>query len=74
MNKQKGDLYEKQVLDNLNLTSNYNLWLWKDIPEHILIEYGIIHDMNQHRLIKKQNKTQFDTYSSLFINKKFHFS
>ena len=38
MNKLKGDLYEKYVLDNLNSNSGYNLWLWKNIPEHILID------------------------------------
>ena len=70
MNKLKGDDYEKFVLTHLNVNSNHKLWLWKDIPEYILIQFGFIHDMNQHRLLKKKNKsnTDIDEYSNCLID------
>jgi superfamily II DNA or RNA helicase len=48
------------VLEKLNSFHKYNLWNWKYIPEHILIDYGIIHDMNEHRLFKKKIKLEND--------------
>lgn len=56
MNKVKGDKYEDYVLDKLNSNDGYDLWNWKYVPEYILIDYGFIHDMNEHRLLKKKIK------------------
>ncbi|ARF08537.1 hypothetical protein Catovirus_1_587 [Catovirus CTV1] len=37
MNKEKGDAYEKNVIDYLINELKYdNAWLWKDVPEKIL--------------------------------------
>lgn len=44
-NKEKGDDYEKYVVDFLK--SEYdNIWLWKNVPESILIENNIINNYN----------------------------
>lgn len=58
MNKVKGDKYEDYVLDKLNSNDGYDLWNWKYVPEYILIDYGFIHDMNEHRLLKKKIKLE----------------
>lgn len=58
MNKLKGDKYEDYVLDKLNSNDGYDLWNWKYVPEYILIDYGFIHDMNEHRLLKKKIKLE----------------
>ena len=63
MNKIKGDEYENYVLFELNSNHKYNLWNWKYIPENILIDYGFIHDMNEHRLLKKKIKLQNNNVS-----------
>lgn len=45
MNKEKGDNYEKFVLNYLLSIEKYDyVWLWKDIPEKILFEENIITD------------------------------
>jgi superfamily II DNA or RNA helicase len=52
---EKGTAYEiyiKKFLEN-NQTKT---WLWKDIPENILRDAGILGDWNKHRLIRKENK------------------
>ena len=58
MNKIKGDKYEDYVLCELNSNNKYNLWNWRCVPEHVLINYGFIHDMNEHRLLKKKIKLE----------------
>ena len=58
MNKLKGDKYEDYVLNKLNFIDGYDLWNWKYVTEYILIDYGFIHDMNEHRLLKKKIKLE----------------
>ena len=55
INQLKGEQYEvfiKNFLEN----ENEKAWLWKDIPESILREAGLLRDWNLHRLIRKENK------------------
>ncbi len=43
MNKIKGDTYEHYILNYLRNKLNFDyVWLWKDVPEHILLSEGII--------------------------------
>ena len=56
MNKKKGDLYEIQIRDYIINELNNPAYLWKDTPETILIENGIIGSHNSNRLIRKENK------------------
>ncbi len=43
MNKLKGDEYEYFILDHLRKHSEFDyVWLWKNVPEHILLSEGII--------------------------------
>ena len=54
-NQLKGEQYEvfiKKFLEN----ENEKAWLWKDIPELILRDAGLLGDWNLHRLIRKENK------------------
>jgi len=54
-NIEKGTEYEiyiKKYLENDQIKT----WLWKDIPENILRDAGILGDWNKHRLIRKENK------------------
>ena len=54
-NIEKGTEYEiyiKKYLEN----DQTKTWLWKDIPEYILRDAGILGDWNKHRLIRKENK------------------
>jgi hypothetical protein len=41
MNKLKGDLYEEFVKDHIIKTSENQVYLWKDVPESLLIKYQI---------------------------------
>lgn len=58
-NKQKGDLYENFIYQEL-LNDSTKIWLWNDIPEKNLLESGLAHDLNKHRLIRKENKKEFE--------------
>jgi len=54
-NIEKGTEYEiyiKKYLEN----DQVKTWLWKDIPEYILRDAGILGEWNKHRLIRKENK------------------
>jgi len=55
-NQIKGSNYEIQVRDYIINNLNNNAYLWKDIPENILIDTGIINSHNQNRIIRKENK------------------
>jgi hypothetical protein len=55
-NQIKGYNYEIQVRDYIINNLNNNAYLWKDIPENILIDIGIINSHNQNRIIRKENK------------------
>lgn len=70
MNKIKGDNYEDYILTELNSNLKYNLWNWKYVPEYILIDYGFIHDMNEHWLLKKKIKLENNnnTYYNCLID------
>ncbi len=54
MNKLKGDNYEHFILDHLRKQSHFDyVWLWKDVPEHILLSEGIIKICNPSLVCKQ---------------------
>ncbi len=55
-NQEKGLEYEIYIRNYIRLNKNNVAYLWNDIPERILIEFGIIDSHNQNRLIRKENK------------------
>ena len=55
MNKIKGDKYEIQIRDYIINNLDKPAYLWKDIPETILIDNGIICSHNENRLRRKEN-------------------
>ena len=55
LNQNKGDGYEKYVVDKLR--SKYdNIWLWTDVPESILIENKIIINYDNYSKYRKYRK------------------
>lgn len=55
-NKIKGDDYEIQIRDYIINNLYKQAYLWSDVPEKILIQYGIINNNNQNRLLRKNKK------------------
>ena len=53
-NKIKGDEYEVFVKNYITNNLNKEAYLWKDIPEKILIDSGLIHSQNENRLKRKE--------------------
>jgi superfamily II DNA or RNA helicase len=53
-NKIKGDEYEVFVKNHIINNLNKEAYLWKDIPEKILIDSGLIHSQNENRLKRKE--------------------
>jgi hypothetical protein len=49
-NKIKGDEYEVFVKNYITNNLNKEAYLWKDIPEKILLDSGLIHSQNENRL------------------------
>lgn len=60
MNKEKGDKYEIYVRDYIINNLNKQAYLWSHIPDEILIEAGLIHSNNEHRLIRKMKKEKIN--------------
>ena len=54
-NKIKGDEYEYYILNNLNCS---NAWLWKHIPEKILINCGFFEDQYEYLKLKEKSKNE----------------
>jgi len=55
-NIEKGYQYEIFINNYLNTLTNIKIsYLWKDIPEYILFDYGFIKSYNDHRLQRKTN-------------------
>ncbi len=65
-NKQKGDLYEKYILKKI--CQNNECWLWKDIPQQILIECGFFKDQEDYRIKKKLSKQNNDEDLNFLID------
>ncbi len=58
MNKLKGDLYENYVRDHIIKTSTNNqVYLWKDVPESLLIKYGVFSSNSMARVKRKIDRT-----------------
>lgn len=57
MNKLKGDLYEEFVRDNIINTSGNQVYLWKDVPESLLIKYQIYPSHSIARVERKLHKS-----------------
>ena len=53
-NKIKGDEYEVFVKNHIINNLNKEAFLWKDIPEKILLDCGLIHSQNENRLKRKE--------------------
>jgi superfamily II DNA or RNA helicase len=55
-NIQKGYEYELYINNYLNTLDNIKIaYLWKDISEYLLFDYGFIKSYNDHRLQRKTN-------------------
>jgi superfamily II DNA or RNA helicase len=54
-NKIKGDSYEYYILNNLSCS---NAWLWKHIPEKILINCGFFEDQYEYLKLKEKSKNK----------------
>lgn len=54
-NKIKGDMYENFVLHKLE---GSEAWLWKNIPEKILIDCGFFEDQYEYLKIKEKSKSK----------------
>lgn len=54
-NKINGDKYEYYVLNNLSCS---NAWLWKHIPEKILINCGFFQDQHEFLKLKEKSKNK----------------
>jgi superfamily II DNA or RNA helicase len=55
MNKEIGDKYEKNILNYIIKEKNNNAFLWKDVPEEILIEFEFITSQNEYRITRSKN-------------------
>ena len=57
-NIEKGYQYEIFINNYLNTLTNIKIsYLWKDIPEYLLFDYGFIKSYNDHRLERKTNRS-----------------
>jgi len=65
-NQIKGALYEQYICKNLN--DEGHSWLWSDIPEKDLVESGLVHDLNKHRLKRKKHLNNPDKYVNPLID------
>jgi len=52
--KEKGDAYELYIRDYIRSNIGDQSYLWKDTPESVLIEHGIIGSHNEARLKLKK--------------------
>ena len=57
MNKLKGDLYEDFVRDHIIKISSNQVYLWKDVPESLLIKYQIYPSHSIARVERKLYKS-----------------
>ena len=55
-NQLKGFLYEEQIRDYIINNLQNPAYLWKDVPEKILLKYNIIGSHNENRLNRKEDK------------------
>ena len=55
-NKEIGDIYEKYICNYLNNLPNTQAFLWYDISEKNLLDSGLIHNLNDHRIDKVNYK------------------
>lgn len=66
INTMKGYDYEKYVLDNLN--NHYDIkegYLWKDVPDELLIEAGILLEYNTKKIKKRYSNKKNYNYNIL---------
>lgn len=62
-NKEKGDLYEEIIKNDLNKEDNAEAHIWSNIPEEWFIESELLTDLEWNRLyrkLKKSNKQEFE--------------
>ena len=69
----KGLEYELYINDYLNSNINDHIkisYMWKDVPEYVLFDYGFINDYNQHRMNIKNNENPLQDIGTdiLYIN------
>ena len=55
-NNLKGYLYEKQIKNHIINNMGYEAYLWDDVPETLLLDYGIIGSHNDNRIRRKNIK------------------
>ena len=62
----KGTIYEHEICEYLN--KNIGIaWVWRNIPEDVLLESGLIHNQNEHRIKKLRNKDDPESYANTLI-------
>jgi len=66
----KGDAYEKYIRNYVDTFKDVSyVWLWKNIPDQVLFDNGLITDFNIHRLnrlkSKNDNGLAFGKFASL---------
>ena len=61
-NQIKGLAYEEFICKHLN--NEGQTWMWDKIPEKHLIDSGLIHKLNEHRLDRKKHLQNLDEYKN----------
>ena len=67
----KGLEYERYINEHLNESEHIKIsYLWKNVPEYVLFDYGFITDYNQHRKNIKNNENPLQDIGTdiLYIN------
>jgi len=54
----KGDIYELFIRNYIDKFDDVaDVWLWKDVPEQILFDAGLLVDYNRNRLFRLNSKS-----------------
>lgn len=61
-NNEKGLKYELYICNFLN--DEGHAWMWNRIPEEHLLNSGLVHDLNKHRLKRKKHVENPDEYTN----------
>ena len=71
MNQIKGDRYEIQIRDYVINSVKKPAYLWKDTPETLLINSGIIGSHNENRTFIMKNKEIYTLWTEFIISNEY---